>query len=92
MCSTVTRRGWRSWRSGDVDLTFLSACGFTAFGVVIGALAEERMWWLLNRVLPRRVRHRPHLGCCQPGAVLRYLAPGTVLRDVRRCWATGRWT
>jgi len=35
-----------------MDLTFLAATGFIAFGIVIGALAEERLWWLLHR--PRR--------------------------------------
>jgi hypothetical protein len=64
-----------------VDLTFLGACGFTAFGIFIGALVEERLWHLLSRPLPRPWR-----------PVLRYLAPGTVWRDVRRCWTTGRWT
>lgn len=62
-------------------LTVVSASGFVALGIVIGALVTERLWWLLSRPLPRPWR-----------AVRRYLAPGTVWRDVRRCWTTGRWT
>jgi hypothetical protein len=54
-------------------------------GVIAGALVWVplgwRLAWLLHRPLPRPWR-----------PVLRYLAPGTVWRDVRRCWTTGRWT
>ncbi len=64
-----------------MDLTFVSATGFVSFGIVIGLLVEERMWWLLSGPLPRPWR-----------PVLRYLAPGELWRDVRRCWTTGRWT
>jgi hypothetical protein len=42
-----------------VDLTFLSATGFTALGIVMGALAEERLWWLLHRAFTRRVVRQP---------------------------------
>lgn len=54
-------------------------------GVVLGAPAWVLLGWhamlLLSRPLPRPWR-----------PVLRYLAPGMVWRDVRRCWTTGRWT
>ena len=42
-----------------MDLTFLAATGFTATGIVIGALAEERLWWLLHRAYPRRQPEPP---------------------------------
>lgn len=31
----------------------LAAAGFTAFGILIGTLITERLWWLLSRPLPR---------------------------------------
>jgi hypothetical protein len=73
-----------------VDLTFASATGFVSFGIMIGLLLAERWWWLLDAMFPRRARPLP---LPRPWRrVLRYLAVGTVLRDVRRCWTTGRWT
>ena len=64
-----------------MDLTFLAATGFAAFGFMVGAMVEERLWHLLSRPLPRPWR-----------PVLRYLAPGTVWRDIGRLLETGRWT
>jgi len=80
-----------------MDLTFVSASGFVALGIVIGALVEERLWHLLSRPLPRPwrpvARAWRYLAPGRlPGDIWRYLAPGTVWRDVRRCWTTGRWT
>lgn len=51
------------------------------FGLMVGGRAGWGLAWLLSRPLPRPWR-----------PVLRYLAIGTVWRDVRRCWTTGRWT
>lgn len=71
------------------DLTVLAAVGFTAFGLVLGVRLGFWWAWLLSKPLPRpwRKKNRGILF-----AVWRYLAPGTLWRDVRRCWTTGRWT
>lgn len=69
-------------------LAYALTCG--ALGALVGAMAAERAWWLLYGAFPRRTLPPP---LPRPWrAAWRYLAPGTLLADIRRLLETGRWT
>ncbi len=73
-----------------LGLLIAYACTCGSLGALAGALAAERVWWLLYGAYPRKRLPPPLPRPWRP--VLRYLAPGTVWRDVRRLLETGRWT
>jgi hypothetical protein len=69
-------------------VTYACTCG--ALGAFVGALAAERLWWLMPGACPRCGQRRPLPRPWRP--VLRYLAPGSLAGDTWRLLTTGRLT
>lgn len=72
------------------DLTYLAAAGFASLGLLAGFELGWHWAHLLHKPLPRPWANKKTRYFFR--RAWRYLAPGTLWRDIGRAYWTGQWT